>query len=50
MYNHLINFDEIIEYKYNYIDIDNIYEEDIIDIRFIEKDRQIKKRKINEEI
>ena len=47
MYNYLINFDEIIEYKYIYID--NIYEDDIIDIRFIEKDRQIKKRKINEE-
>jgi hypothetical protein len=47
MYNHLINFDEIIEYKYNYID--NIYDDDIIDISFIEKDRQIKKRKINDE-
>jgi hypothetical protein len=47
MYNHLINFDEIIGYKYNYID--NIYEDDIIDIRFIKKEHQAKKRKINEE-
>lgn len=47
MYNHLINFDEIIQYKYNYID--NIYDDDIIDISFIKKEHQAKKRKINEE-
>jgi|LakMenE22Apr09ns_1017241.scaffolds.fasta_scaffold25999_2 hypothetical protein len=47
MYNHLIKFDELIEYKYIYVD--NIYDEDIIDIRFIKTEHQIKKRKITEE-